>query len=226
MPMTCLSLHSILWCTTVPVPIGNTTVYAYIESGAMVCLMQKKVCNLFPQGKLSLKPFHGIVQGISGSPVKVHGIVDVPYVDSYTYSTTIVIADCAPRILLEMNFIRRHHAIVKYDSGEMSIGSHTFLLTKKNSRCTKVVLVNTLVVDRLSEQVVTLKAPRKRHRIENTTMVTPIHKATSSGLVFGNTLSKPNDAGHVLATVINTTTAPIHLDRGCPASTIRWVVPD
>ena len=205
---------------TVPVPIGNNTVYAYIYSGAMLCLMQKKVFDLFPHGQLSLKPFNGTVQGVSGSPVKVYGIVDVPYeIDGYTYSTTTVVAYCAPRILLGINFLRKHRAIVNYDSGEMSIGSHTFMLTKKtNSRCTKLVLANNLVVDMLSEQVVTLKAPRRRHRIENTTLVIPIHIATTSGLVFGNILSKPNDDGHVLATVINTTTAPIHLDRGCPVA--------
>ena len=204
----------------VPVPVGKSPVFAYIDSGAMLCLMQKKVFDQFPPGKLSLKPFHGIVQGVSGNPVRVYGTVEVPYeIDGYIYPTETVIADCAPRILLGMNFLRKHKAIVNYDSGEMSVGSHTFLLTKKtNSRCTKLVLVNNLVVDSLSEQVVTLKAPRRRHRIDTTTMITPIHKTTSSGLVFGNTLSTPNADGHVMATVINPTTAPIHLDKGCPVA--------
>ena len=204
----------------VPIPVGKATVCAYIDSGAMLCLMQKKVFDLFPKGFLTLKPFHGIVQGVSGSPVKVYGIVEVPYViDGYTYITKTVIADCAPRILLGMNFLRNHRAIVNYDSGEMSIGSHTFLLTKKtNTRCTKLVLVNNLTVGKHSEQVVMLKAPRKKHQIAATTMVTPIHKTTQSGLVFGNTLSKPNDDGHVMATVINPTTVPIHLDKGCPVA--------
>ena len=205
-----------LWC--LPISIGHSKVMAYVDSGAMSCLMQKAVYDLYPKGSIKLNMFPGTVQGISGKPTKVYGIADIPFVvDGYTYYASTIVADITPQILIGLNFLTKHHAIVDYSTGEMNIGEQQFLLTKKsNSRCKKLVLFGNVSIKGYSEAVIPLKAPKKRRRISSTIIVSPLRKLPQEGLVVGNSLSKPTDNGVVLATIMNPTPNNLYLESGIP----------
>ena len=205
-----------LWC--LPVAIGKSTVMAYVDSGAMSCLMQKDIFDLFPKGTIQLERFPGRVQGISGKPTKVYGMANIPYtVDGYTFEASTIVADISPQILIGLNFLTEHKARVDYATGEMTIGNQEFLMTKKtDSRCTKLVLVENVSIKGLSENIVQLKAPNKRRKIRSTIVVSPLRKLPCEGMVVGNTLTTPTDRGTVLATIINPTKCDLNLDSGMP----------
>ena len=120
-----------LWC--LPITIGRARVNAYVDSGAMSCVMQKKVYDMYPKGTVSLRPFHGVVQGINGPPAKVYGMCDIPYdIEGYTYHAPTVIADVGPKILLGLSFLHQHEAVVNYRTGLLTMkgSGREFMMTQ------------------------------------------------------------------------------------------------
>ena len=220
-----------LWC--LPIAIGKSRIMAYVDSGAMSSLMKKSVFDLFPLGTIELKPFQGVVQGISGKPTKVYGTAKIPYnVDGYIYYADTIIADIAPQILIGLNFLTEHKARVDYATGEMIVGDHQFMMCKKtNNRCTKLVLVENTTVEGLSEKIICLKSPRKKHKVKSTVMVSPLKTLPRDGLVLGNTLTKPDSNGNVFATVVNPTEHTLNLNPGIavalamPVTTVAATLP-
>ena len=170
-----------LWC--LPVRIGRSTVMAYVDVGAMSCVMRKSVYDMYPRGAHPLRPFHGVVRGISDQPATTYGVADIAYdVDGYIFTAETVIADVGPQILLGLNFLKPNGALVDHGKGVVYIGDQEFNLRKKTScKTTKMVLINNVTVAGNTEHVVDLR-PKRRKTVSDCSVVVSPLKQIPEGL--------------------------------------------
>ena len=150
-------------------------------------------------------PQHLLVLLGLGNVAQCYGYANLPSViDGITYKALTVVTDTGPSVLLGLNFLVEHKAVINYETGKLALNGHDYTLsTKHESKPRRMANINNVTIAAKSESTIELKPVNVIHAWPRV-VISPLRDfARRTGLVLGHTLSSPVQARHVLATVVN-----------------------
>ena len=183
----------------------------------MMCVMRKDIYDKMDASIHPLKHFLVLFVVLEMLLRKVYGYANLPYViDGITYKALTVVTDTGPSVLLGLNFLVEHKAVINYETGKLALNGHDYTLsTKHESKPRRMANINNVTIAAKSESTIELKPVRRNSRLAPEVVISPLRDfARRTGLVLGHTLSSPVQARHVLATVVNPSDHPVSITAG------------
>ncbi len=175
-----------------PIMLGDRKIYGLLDTGANCSVMKTTLWHSLPAGcKDKLAQTKMKIYGVSGETLAVHGHgVLHASLGKNKIEISVLIAAIKHPLILGMDFIQKHEAVLDFGNTTCKIGTEEFFLERSDrQKACRLTLRRAVIVPPLSEKLVVLAtSSREENKCPSVVLVQPSKRFSETAEVMARFL--------------------------------------